>query len=296
MQKDKEIIIDQTGPTFDLTFCFEALIILDESIDKLNYIGNFTSSNSAQTMSKSIGQQIDKLMRRQQELEKEFEGLIYEKTQKTELVDQVKIDKLVAQIQKCAEDLKISTNNICKSLAENPDIPLNLKKAKDDKNLIKIKLENIKGDLVSCSFTMFDNIKEEIRRNNTNIEEQRRTEMHLFERLRRLNEDLQKEQTEYEKDQKNLNNKLVLKKKELAKAKMESKFVKEYRYKELEALQNLKENNFEDYEINLQKQIEEKLAEKVSLFNFKSFNIKGERSKYFKSYPKVSTSAKGKVC
>jgi hypothetical protein len=265
MHKDKNNN-DYPGPAFDLTFCFEALIILEESIEKLNYIGNFTYSNSAQTMSKSIGQQIDKLMKRQQELEKEFEELIIEKTSKIELVDQAKIDKLVMQIQKCAEDLKISTNNICKSLAENPDIPLNLKKAKDDKNLIKNKLENIKGDLVSCSFTMFDNIKEEIRRNNTNIEEQRRTEMNLFERLRKLNEDLIKEQIEYEKDQKNLNNKLANKKKELAKAKMESKFVKEYRYKELGALQNLKETNFNDNELNLQKYIEEKLKEKVSIY------------------------------
>ena len=34
--------------------------------------------------------------------------------------------------------LKKSTNNICKSLAENPDIPKNLDKAKEDKNKIKL--------------------------------------------------------------------------------------------------------------------------------------------------------------
>ena len=261
MIKEKENFEPQSN--FDLTFCFQAIIIIEESIEKLNYIGNFTYSNSAQTMSKSIGLQIDKLMKRQQELEKKFEELILEKTLKVELVDQSNIDKLVQQIQVCAEDLKISTNNICKSLAENPDIPINLKKAKDDKNLIKNILENIKGDLVSSSFTMFSLIKEEIRRNNLNIEEQRKNEMNLFERLRKLNEDLTKEQLEYDKDQKNLNNKLSNKKKELSKAKMESKFVKEFRHKELEALQDLKETNFEEYEVNLKLNIDEKQKEKV---------------------------------
>jgi hypothetical protein len=255
------------GAAIDLTFCYESLVVLDEAIKKLDYIGNCTYSNSAHTMSKSIGLQIDKLMKHQQELEKEFERLIKEKTSKVELVDQESINELVGRIQTCAEDLKLSTNNICKSLAENPDIPLNLKKAKDDKNMIKIKLDNIKDDFICGSFTMFDNIKNEILRNNVNIEEQRKIEMSLFERLRRLNEDLSKEQIEYDKDQKNLNNKLANKKKELAKTKMESNIVREYRFKELDALKTLKESNFDDSEINLLKEIDDKTKEKVKFYH-----------------------------
>lgn len=260
--KDKE---HESGPLIDLTFCFEAMIIIEEALNKLNFIGTYTYSNSANAMSKSIGQQIDRLMRHQQELEKKFEELILEKTSKVDLVDQAKIMELTDKIQKCAKDLKDSTNNICKSLAENPDIVVNLDKAKDDKELIKINLEKIKQDLINGNFNEFNNILERIRINNIDIEELRKKEMSLFERLRKLNEDLAKEEQEYIKDSKHLNNKLVIAKKELAKTKMEMNIQRDYRKGYLEALKNLKETNFRDSELHLQKEIEDKNQEKVNI-------------------------------
>lgn len=76
----------------DLTFYFHARVILAEGMNKLNYIGNYTYSNSANIMSKSIGQQIDNKMKRQQELEKQFEDLIIDKSRKVDLVDQESIN------------------------------------------------------------------------------------------------------------------------------------------------------------------------------------------------------------
>lgn len=264
--KDKDKDKDhESGPLIDLTFCFEAMIIIEEALNKLNFIGTYTYSNSANAMSKSIGQQIDRLMRHQQELEKKFEELILEKTSKVDLVDQAKIMELTDKIQKCAKDLKDSTNNICKSLAENPDIVVNLDKAKGDKELIKINLEKIKVDLINGNFNEFTNILERIKVNNINIEELRKKEMSLFERLRNLNEDLAKEEQEYIKDSKHLNNKLVIAKKELAKTKMEMNIQRDYRKGYLEALKNLKETNFRDSEFHLQKDIEEKNQEKVKI-------------------------------
>lgn len=109
-------------------------------------------------MSKSIGMQIDKLIETQSKLEIEFDALIKKKTKLTELVDQEKINDLVKQIKDVARNLKNSTNDICKSLSENPDIPQNLKKAKDDKDNIKKKLEEIKEDLRNGSMEVFNNM------------------------------------------------------------------------------------------------------------------------------------------
>jgi len=191
--------------------------------------------------------------------------------------------ELTDKIQKCAKDLKDSTNNICKSLSENPDIVLNLDKAKDDKKLIENNLERIKIDLINGNFLEFTNILERIKINSINIEELRKKEMSLFERLRKLNEDLTKEEQEYIKDSSLLNKKLVIAKKELAKTKMEVNILRDYRKNELEALQNLKETNFRDAEMHLQREIEDKNNEKVkknlriflkflSFFYFFSFN------------------------
>jgi len=258
--KDKE---QENSPTIDLTFCYEAMVIIEEALNKLNFINTYTYSNSENAMSKSIGQQIDYLMKCQQDLEKRFESLILEKTSKIDLIDQAKIIELTGEIQRCAKDLKDSTNNICKSLAENPDIVVNMDKAKKDKELIKINLEKIKQDLINGNFNEFQNIIESIKRNNINIEELRKKEMSMFERLRKLNDDLAKEEQEYNKDSKHLNNKLVIAKKELAKTKMEMNIIRDYRKNYLEALKNLKETNFRDSELHLQKEIEQKNQEKV---------------------------------
>jgi hypothetical protein len=261
--KEKEQIIEG-NPLIDLTFCFEVLIIIDESLNKLNYIGNYTVTNSASAMSKSIGQQIDKLMKEQLDLKDEFKKLIKLKTGKIDLIDQNEINQLMIHIKEVAHQLKKSTNSICKSLAENPDIPLNLEKAKEDKLKIKIELEHIKEDLICGCFTMFPNIKDQIKRENVNIDELRKTEMSLFEKLRKLNDDLSKEQAEYDDDNDKLSKKLEAAKKELAKTKMEASILRKYRKNELDALQALKKSNFDDREVNLKGDIEEKIKEKVN--------------------------------
>jgi len=102
MNLKKEEVIPVEPNHVDLTFCFEERVVLEEAINKLNYIKDLkeiTSSNSANAMSKSIGQQIDNLMRNQQKLEKEFEDLIVQKTKKVELVDQKSINELINRIE-----------------------------------------------------------------------------------------------------------------------------------------------------------------------------------------------------
>ena len=222
-------MLDGEHPSNDLVFCFEGIAIINEALSKLDYIGNYTSSNSASVMSKSIGKQIENLMAEQQKLEFNFEQLIKSKTSKVELVDNNEIEDLKRKIKKNAEELKLSTNNICKSLAENPNIPENLKKASTDKKQIMDKLESFKADLIGGSFLVFNSHMEELRKHNINIPQLRNKEMELFKRLRELNEKLIFEEAEYNKDFKQLNLKLAQKKKELAKSKMEADILSTYR-------------------------------------------------------------------
>ena len=220
---------DQEKPSNDLVFCFECIITLDDIIEKLDYIGKYTSSNSEGVMSKAIGQQIENLMKKQKELELEFDNKIKEKSEKIDLVQENEINQLKDEIKKTAEQLKQSTNNICKSLAENPDIPKNLKKAFTDKEKIKEKLLIIKQDLVEGSFEKFKKISEDLKSSNINIQELRSRETELFKTLRWLNEKLVSEDDEYMKENKNLNHALNTRKKELANTKIEEEILREYR-------------------------------------------------------------------
>jgi hypothetical protein len=218
-------------------------------------------------MSNSIGQQIENKMKLQRELEKTFEGLIQDKSGKTELLEEKKINELIGQIQKCAIDLKKSTNDICKSLSENPDIPVNLKKSKEDKNVIISKINDVKGDLVNGSFEKFGLILSEIEKNSIKIDDKRAREMYLFEELRKLNDVLAKEESDYIKDTKNLENRLISEKKKLAKTKMEESIFKDYRANQVEALKTLKKTNFKDDQLNMDRKIIEKNKEKVNKLN-----------------------------
>ena len=227
-QKDKQKE-ENDKPSNDLVFCYEAIVTLNEMNDKLDYIGKYTSSHSAGVMSKSIGQQIENLMKKQQELEKNFEYLIKDKTKKVQLIEEEKINDLTKQIEFTADALRKSTNNICKSLAENPDIPKNLRKAISNKENFKDKFILIKNQLVDGSFELFKQMIDNIKKNSINIQEKRNIEMNLFFKVRKLNEDLASEEAEYVQDVKKLNHRLEIEKKELAKAKMEEKILSEYR-------------------------------------------------------------------
>ena len=83
-----------------------------------------------------IGIQIDNKLKKQQEFEKKFQSLISEKAQKVNLIEEDEINRLNKEINICAEELKSSTNDICKTLEENPDIPKNLIKAKRDQKIM----------------------------------------------------------------------------------------------------------------------------------------------------------------
>jgi hypothetical protein len=263
MHRDKKLKEEIIENTSDLTFHFEAIVTIEEALNKLDYIGNYTYSNSASAMSKSIGLQIDNKLKKQQELEKEFEDLILNKIKKVELLEEKEIKDLIHRIQKVADDLKLSTNSICKSLAENPDIPTNLRKAKEDKTYIMTKLNEIKEDLNQGNMIKFIEIIEDIKRKTINIDEKRGEEMKLYKQLKQIENELSKEEAEYSKDVQNLNKRLLAEKKKLEKAKLEENMFKNYREKEVDASKAIKLANFKFNEEGMNSDITYKNKEKV---------------------------------
>ena len=229
VDKEKLKNDESEKPANDLVFCFEAIITFKDSIDKLDYIGKYTSTNSAGVMSKSIGQQIESLMKKQSDLEKDFEKYIKEKSKKTELLDEKEIKEYNNKIANTANELRVSTNNICKSLAENPDIPHNLKKALKNKAGFQEELFKIKTYLYDGSFDYFKSLSETIEKNTINIEEKRRIETDLFIKVRDKNKKLNIDEAEFAKEEQNLNNNLGKEEKNFKKVQMEENLLRDYR-------------------------------------------------------------------
>ncbi len=255
----------------DLTFCFQAGIILNEALKKAEYIGAFTVSNSKSAMSKMIGIQIDNKLKKQQEFEKKFQSLISEKAKKTNLIDEEEINKLNEEIKFCAEELKSSTNDICKTLEENPDIPKNLIKAKRDQKIMINDLKKFQGDFVIGKLNNFNQVIDSYEAQRINIDDLRKEEMKYFRQLKILNENLSKEEADYNKDQIEMNQSLLRMKKLLAKTKLEENIFYQYEENHIKALSALHESNFREEERKMRREIEEKEKEKEKTTKLNTF-------------------------
>ena len=255
----------------DLTFCYQAGIILNEALKKAEYIGAFTVSNSKSAMSKMIGIQIDNKLKKQQEFEKKFQSLISEKAQKVNLIEEEEINRLNDEIKVCAEELKSSTNDIIKTLSENPDIPKNLIKAKRDQKILINDLKKFQGDFVIGKLNNFNQLIDSYVNQKINIDDLRREEMNYFRQLKELNENLSKEEADYNKDQIEMNQSLLRMKKLLAKTKLEENIFYQYEENHIKALSALHESNFREEEKKMRREIEEKEKEKEKITKLNTF-------------------------
>ena len=255
----------------DLTFCFQAGIILNEALKKAEYIGAFTVSNSKSAMSKMIGEQIDKKLKNQEEYEKKFQSLISEKAKKTNLIDEQEINRLNEEIKSCAEDLKSSINDISKTLSENPDIPKNLLKAKRDQKIMINDLKKLHGDFIIGKLNNFGQIIDSYEKQRINIDDLRKEEMKYFRQLKALNENLSKEEADYNKDQLELEQSKFRMKKLLAKTKLEENIFYQYEENHIRALSDLHVSNFREEERKMRREIEEKEKEKEKITKLNTF-------------------------
>ena len=255
----------------DLTFCYQAGIILNECLKKAEYIGAYTVSNSKSAMSKMIGIQIDNKLKKQQEFKKKFQNLIAEKAKKINLIQEEEINKLNEEINICAEELKSSTNDICKTLEENPDIPKNLIKAKRDQKIMINDLKKFQGDFVIGKLNNFEELINSYISQRINIDDLRKDEMKFFRQLKILNENLSKEEADYNKDQIEMNQSLLRMKKLLAKTKLEENIFYQYEENHIKALSALHESNFKEEERKMRREIEEKEKEKEKITKLNTF-------------------------
>lgn len=262
---------DEEESYADLTFCFQADIILKDELKKAEYIGTYTVSNSKSAMSKMIGKQIDDKLKQQEKLENKFHGLIQEKSKKVNLIEENEIDRLNKEIDGCATELKESTNDICKTLSENPDIPKNLVKAKRDQRILVTDLKKFFDDFVVGKWNNYDTVIELYKSQKVDVGKLREKEMGLFKELKKLNEKLAKEEAGYNKDQIEMNQSLLRSKKLLAKTKLEENIFINYEENHINALAALHKSNFKEEEKKMIREIEEKEKERERIGKLNEF-------------------------
>jgi chromosome segregation ATPase len=85
-------------------------------------------------LSKFIGDEIARTLREQKNLERKYEELIEQRAAMKGMVNKVRYREVQDEIQEVSRALKESTNNLVRSLKENPNISGNLIKVQRDRN------------------------------------------------------------------------------------------------------------------------------------------------------------------
>jgi hypothetical protein len=154
---------------------------------------------------------------------------------------------------------------------EMPDIPKNLLKAKRDQKIMINDLKKFQGDFVIGKLNNFEKIITSYINQRINIDDLHKEEMKFFRQLKALNENLSKEEANYNKDQLEMNHSLLRMKKMLAKTKLEENIFYQYEENHIKALSALHESNFKEEERKMRREIEEKEKEKAKISKLNSF-------------------------
>lgn len=111
------------------------IAILEDTTEKLTFLDSITPDilQHRDELSKFIGDEIARTLQEQKNLERRYEELIDQRAAMKGMVNKNKYKEVQEEIQEVSRALKESTNNLVRSLKENPNISGNLIKVQRDR-------------------------------------------------------------------------------------------------------------------------------------------------------------------
>ncbi|CEL95986.1 unnamed protein product [Vitrella brassicaformis CCMP3155] len=188
-------------------------------------------------LSQFMGDEISRILTEQKALEKQYEELIVTRSQFARgLTTKDLFNKTQAQIQSVSQQLRESNKALCRSLKENPTAAGNVAKLLSERHRVVEWLEETKRDIMEeCSFTSLVHKVETERKQQEMLNEVRKREREAAHAVAALEEELKKEQTEYEKETNAGTIEMNTLKEELNKVKTQSAIVLSFEEKQLDA-------------------------------------------------------------
>ncbi len=112
-----------------------AISILEDTVEKLGFLDNITPDvlQHRDELSKFIGDEISKTLEEQKVLERRYEELIELRASMKGMINKNKYKEVQDEIQDVSRALRESTNNLVRSLKENPNVSGNLIKVQRDR-------------------------------------------------------------------------------------------------------------------------------------------------------------------
>jgi len=116
--------------------CERIIAILEDTTEKLSFLDSITPDilQHRDELSKFIGDEIARTLLEQKKLEKRYEELIEQRASMKGMVNKIRYKEVQDEIHDVSRALRESTNNLVRSLKENPNISGNLIKVHRDRN------------------------------------------------------------------------------------------------------------------------------------------------------------------
>eukprot|EP01035_Chromulina_nebulosa_P019762 gene19762-25695_t len=111
------------------------IAIIEDTIEKLSFLESITPDilQHRDELSKFIGDEIAKTMDEQRRLERKYEELIEQRASMKGMLNKSKYKEIQEEIQDISRALRESTNNLVRSLKDNPNVSGNLIKVQRDR-------------------------------------------------------------------------------------------------------------------------------------------------------------------
>ncbi|CAE7664158.1 DRC9, partial [Symbiodinium pilosum] len=224
---------------------------------KLSFLTSISSSASVHgdELTQFMGDEISRIIQEQRDLERKYEERIAERGQLKGLCNKAKFMETQREIQDVAHKLKESNKSLCRNLKENPNVQGNLQKMQAERAQVQEWLEETKTDLMEMSFANLVAKVEAERREQERLSEVKRKEQKNSQAVKDLEDDLQRERSDHEKETKIANQEIKELKEELQKNKTISDIEYKFEEKKLRAR--------EQALLRIHAQMEKKLVEEV---------------------------------
>eukprot|EP01039_Chlorochromonas_danica_P004973 gene4973-5461_t len=175
--------------------------ILEDTTEKLSFLDSITPDilQHRDELSKFIGDEIARTLLEQKELEHHYQELIEKRAAMKGMVNKIKYKEIQDEIQDVSRALKDSTNNLVRSLKENPNISGNLIKVQRDRtelnDVIKRCIQEIRD---RGKYITITNKVDEESNNRQRFQQLKTREKELRETVSRLKATLDEEQKAFQ--------------------------------------------------------------------------------------------------
>jgi len=175
-------------------------VVLGRLFEKLSLLSllKVDASVQAAELSRSVGEEISRVMEKQQGLERRFESLISVRGVLKAMPNKTKYKENQEELHRVAEELRATTTQLCRNLRDNPDVADNMAKVHVERGHLQVLLSQVLNDLEGAAYPSLTNMVRDEDARDKNMKETIAREKAASDAVRQLRETIRSEKDGHE--------------------------------------------------------------------------------------------------